>query len=97
MLDEKSERSALEENIKSNVKDSGLWLRLFYMVLFSVILYVVVLITAAVGTIQFVARIFSGKPLENLADFNGTLASYASDLVNFITYRSETKPFPFKE
>lgn len=97
MLDENHQPSELEEKIKTNVKDMNTWLRLFYMVLFAVILYAVFFITVGIGFIQFVARILSGKTLDSLTDFNQTLADYARDLVAFVTFRSDKKPFPFKE
>lgn len=88
---------AFEEQVKAQVKDTGTWLRLFYVVLFAAIFYAVFFVTCAVGIIQFVARIFSGKPLTSLHDFNSTLADYARDLVAYVTYASDKKPFPFKE
>lgn len=91
------EPSSLEEQVKTQVKDKGTWLRLFFMLIFGVILYSVFFVTCAVAIIQFVARLLSGKPLASLAEFNSTLADYARDLVAYLTYASDRKPFPFKE
>lgn len=87
----------LEEKIKNQVKDMNTWLRLFYMLVFGVVFYAVFFITVAISLIQFVANILSGKRLGSLDDFNQTLADYARDLVAFLTFRSDRKPFPFKE
>src|SRR5437899_346238 len=87
----------LEDQVKTQVKDKGTWLRLFFMLLFVVIFYAVFFVTCAVALIQFVAKLLSGKALSSLADFNVTLADYARDLVAYLTYVTEKKPFPFKE
>ncbi len=89
--------SSLEEQVKTQVKDKGTWLRLFYMALFAVIFYAVFAVTCVTAVIQFCARILSGRPLSGLNDFNATLAGYARDLVSYLTYASDRKPFPFKE
>jgi hypothetical protein len=94
---ESFEAAALEEKVKANVANMNTWLRIVFVALFALIFYIVFFITCAVGVIQFIAGIFTGKPLASLTDFNGTLAVYAQDLVKFITYSSEKKPFPFKE
>jgi hypothetical protein len=87
----------LEDQVKAQVQDKGNWLRLFFMLLFAIIFYAVFFVTCVVAIIQFVARLMSGKPLASLADFNVTLSDYARDLVAYLTYASERKPFPFKE
>jgi uncharacterized membrane protein len=89
--------SEFEERVKSQVQDKSTWLRLFFMLLFIVIFYFVFFIACAVGILQFFARIFSGKPLASLYDFNSTLADYSKDLVAYITFASDAKPYPFKE
>jgi hypothetical protein len=91
------ETSSLEEQVKTQVKDKSNWLRLFFMLIFAVIFYAVFFVTCAVALIQFFARLLSGKPLSSLADFNTTLADYSRDLVAYLTYISDRKPFPFKE
>jgi hypothetical protein len=98
MSDENSEdKTAFEEQVKSNVQNKNTWLRLFFLALFAVIYYVVFFVAIGVGFIQFVAGKFSGKPLSSLQEFNATLADYSRELVAYITYASDKKPFPFKE
>jgi hypothetical protein len=92
-----NETPPLEDQIKSQVQNTHTWVRLFFMALFMAIFYVVFFITGAVAIMQFVTRILTGKPLSSLMDFNAKLAEYARDLVAYITYASDAKPFPFKE
>lgn len=96
-MSEHQNNSPIEDQIKSQVQDTGTWVRLFFTLLFVVIFYVVFVIVAAVAVIQFITRILTGKPLGSLMDFNAKLAEYARDLVAYITYASDNKPFPFKE
>ncbi len=87
----------LEENVKTQVKDKNTWLRLLLIVLFGAVFYAVFFITCIVGVIQFIARVLTGKPLASLREFSLTLSEYAQELVNYITYVSDVKPYPFKE
>jgi hypothetical protein len=95
--DNDSNRSPLEEQIRTQITDINTWLRLFYMALFMVVFYIVYAITCVVGIIQFFAGIFTGKTLASLSEFNAKLSDYARDVVAYITYASSKKPFPFKE
>lgn len=97
MTDPLDERPTFEEQVKTQVKTPGTWLRLFYILVFGIIFYAVYFVTCTVAIIQFIARILSGKTLASLSDFNVTLADYARDLVAYLTYASDKKPFPFKE
>lgn len=90
-------QSDIEKNIRAQVQNKDTWLRVFFMAVFLVIFYAVFFVTLGIAVIQFFARLLSGKSLASLDDFNRTLATYAHDIVAYVTFASDAKPFPFKE
>ncbi len=77
------------------IKDRGTWMRLLYMLLFAAILYVTLIVTGAVVVIQFLFKLVTGTANGELTRFGGTLADFVRDVVAFLTFASETMPFPF--
>jgi len=41
--------------------------------------------------------VFTTKPNENLAGFGALLVTYVSQILNFVTFNSESRPFPFSD
>jgi len=64
-------------------------------VLFAIAFNVVEMVLWALLLVQFLARLFSGKPIERASVFGQNLASYAYEIVRFLTFRSDETPWPF--
>jgi hypothetical protein len=82
-------------NIKENVTRRSIWLRLVYMAIFGVALSVVEFVTFAVVAFQFLASLFTGQPNDQLIRFGRNLARYIQQIIVFMTFATEEKPFPF--
>ena len=41
--------------------------------------------------------VFTTKPNENLAGFGALLVTYVAQILNFVTFNSESRPFPFSD
>ncbi len=82
-------------NIKDNVTRRGIWLRLVFMIVLSMAYGVAELITLAVVVFQFVASLFAGKPNDQLTRFGRNLARYFQQIIVYMTFATEEKPFPF--
>lgn len=66
-----------------------------YLVLFLGIGYVSVFIILLVTILHFVLDFVLKTPNKNLTDFSSSLTTYVHEVVSFLTYVSEKKPFPF--
>jgi len=66
-----------------------------YLILFLAIGYVSVFIIIVVTILQFVLDFILKTPNKNLMDFAKSLSSYVYEIICFLTYVSEKKPFPF--
>lgn len=83
------------EDLSRNIRDKDTWLRLVNMILFGVASYVCALITFAIAVVQFLSRLFSGGTFAGLSEFGTNLATYQSDMIRYLTFASDNKPFPF--
>jgi Domain of unknown function (DUF4389) len=85
----------MDDDLKANVSARSTWLRALYMILFGVAFYLAELVLAAVAVVQFLFALFAGHRLEPLAAFGAQLAVWLGQVVSFLTFASEAKPFPF--
>lgn len=85
------------ETLKTNITSGKHWLRLVYMLLFAVLLYVASFVMAVVIVVQFLFALLTGSPNRNLRQFGESLALYIYRVLQFLTYSKEDKPFPFSD
>ena len=87
----------MDNQLKTNLLNLETWMRLVYMVIFWVILYVVGTILAVVVVLQFFFVLVSGERNTNLMRLGIMLATYLTEIIDFLTFSSSHKPFPFSE
>jgi len=85
------------EELKSNLLSATHWIRLVYMVLFALVLQVAGTVMYFVVTVQFVYSLVTGKNHEILRNFGGNLSTFIYQTLQFLSYNSEEKPFPFSD
>lgn len=84
--------------IVDNIKQPSVWIRILFMIVFVIGSYVLILPLIVILSIgQALFTLFTGKTNENLLYFAATLDLYASQVIKFLTYVSEEKPFPFSD
>lgn len=85
----------MDEELKHNLTAAETWLRGLFILLFAFLLVVARIVTGAVVVIQFLFTVFTGRINENLQRFGASLAQFIFQTLLFVTYNSDTKPFPF--
>ncbi len=83
------------EVVKQNLSSKHQWLRILYMILFAVVLYLVMMLVAVVVVVQALFALVSGKPNDDIGDFANDLSTYVYRIVAFLTYSEDRRPFPF--
>jgi hypothetical protein len=83
--------------LKENLKDGNIWLRGLFMLLFAVIFSVARLVLTAVVILQFLIRLISGEVNERLLTFGKILAVYLYEVMLYLTFAQEHRPFPFAD
>lgn len=83
--------------LKHNLTSGDHWLRLVFMVLFVILLEVAGIVMLATIVLQFFFSIVSGSANGNLRRLGSQIASYIYQILQFLIYNTEEKPFPFAE
>ena len=92
-IEEKTETGSLIERILS----PGHWIRLLFMFLFAVVLCLLSYLVGALVLLQFILVLVTGKDNEKLRHFGNSCSVYIAQTLQFLTYNSENKPFPFDD
>ncbi|MDH3638255.1 MAG: DUF4389 domain-containing protein [Gammaproteobacteria bacterium] len=86
----------METSEQDQPRDSGEWLRLLLMLLFAFVFFnVLSAVFVVVLVAQFVFRLATGNVNGRLARFAAQLTRYGTQILRYITYTTDTRPFPF--
>ena len=89
------EKSAPPNDLETNVKSKSTWLRLFFTLIIAACYVVTRLIFVPVVVLQFFWVLLTGETNKNLLSVSQTLASYTYQMMIFLSFNSNDKPFPF--
>lgn len=87
----------MDEQLKQNLTSKRHWMRLIFMVLFALLLQVAALVMWALVAVQFVWALVTGSDNDQLRRFGHSLATFIYEALQFLTYNTEHKPFPFAD
>lgn len=85
------ETGKLEQNLKSRAT----WLRLLFMALFGVFISFAGMIGTVIVVIGFFWVLFTGEVNRELRQVGQGIASYIYEVVRYLTFNTDDKPFPF--
>ena len=71
------------------------WKRLIFMIFFAIIFNIVEVIVFLVVIVQFISKVSTGKVFDRLRVFSHELGTYIQQIIEFITYCQDEKPYPF--
>lgn len=86
-----SKRSDLEKNVTRG----STWLRLVFMIIVGFLWGISRFVTAAVVAIQFFYVLLTGDTNAQLKTLGHSLAIYSYEITDYLTFNTETRPFPF--
>ena len=87
----------MDEQINYNLTQLSTWKRIFFMLIFAAIGGLVRMMLWAVIVLQVVSTLITGKPNVNILNFGRSLATYTYHILLFLTFNTETLPFPFSD
>jgi hypothetical protein len=85
-------------NVPQPVTPTGppdLGIRVIYMLIFAVVFWLLCWILAATTIVQLIVRILNGRANPDLLRFGASLARYARQVIEFLTFVTEITPYPF--
>lgn len=83
-----SNPSVLDEQTKRSL------LRLLFMVILGFIGYFTFFALMILGGVQFLIVLINGETNDDISDAADKVSAYMARIIDFVTYRSEEKPFP---
>ena len=81
--------------IEENIKSRSTWLRALFMVAFYVIGTVVTAVLSVVVVLAFFWVLITGEKNGQLQQAGQVIADYLYEIIRYLTFNSEDKPFPF--
>jgi hypothetical protein len=86
-----------QDDIKTNLLDPRQWTRMLFMAGFAVAAWLVVLALIVLVLVQTLIVLVSGEPNRNLRRVGHLFGCYLQELVEYLCYNSNTRPFPFAD
>ncbi len=85
------------KELKEKVLVKEKWRHGLLLLVFFVIKYIVSMLINLIAIFQFFHDLLLDKPNDKLLDFSKRLNNYLLQIVNFLTFNSLAKPFPFSD
>lgn len=85
----------MSDDIVENLKQPSQWKRVGFMLALAIALYVAGVVLSLLTLAQAVFSLLTGSDNQNLRALGRDLATYVKQILDFLTYNSEIKPFPF--
>jgi hypothetical protein len=84
-----------QEQIKANMLSTTFWIRMLFMVIFALVLWALWLAVIVICVVQTVIVLITGEINDQLQKLGAIAANYLSQIVSFMVFATEEKPFPF--
>jgi Flp pilus assembly protein TadB len=85
-----------EKTMEKNLKSRPTWLRLVFMVIFYVLISVAAMVATVVVVLGFLWVLFTGDTNSQLKSTGQSLATYLSQIIRYLTFNTDERPFPFE-
>jgi Domain of unknown function (DUF4389) len=79
--------------LKENVQSQEIWLRLLYMVIFSTMIFGILIANCVFGLLQWFVVLWTNQPNQKIICLSERLNAFALYALQFITYVND-KPHP---
>lgn len=84
-----------QDQIKANLLSITFWVRLLFMAVYGVALWVVWTILIVICILQTLIVLVTGEVNDNLQRLGIHTAAYMNQIIRFMIFATEEKPFPF--
>ena len=84
-------------DIEANITSRSTWLRLGFMIVLGALYALSRIVVFAVVVLQFLWALITSEPNRKLTEFGHSLALYTAELIDYLCYVSDERPFPFEK
>ncbi len=85
----------MSQNVKHNIKQSSTWKRGLYILLFSICYQLAAAILFVIIVFQFALKLLTDDTNAELRLLSRRLGSYLYQLIQFMSFNSNDKPYPY--
>lgn len=86
-----------EKTVKTNLLNVDVWVRLLFMALTLICLFIARFLVWFVALFQFLSVLITGRDNDNVRNFGQGVSKWIYQSVLYLTFNSESKPFPFSD
>ena len=94
-MNETVSSSVEESQLAKNLKSKSIWMRLLFMLIMTFLYSISRIVVVAVVIVQFFWVLFTGETNQKLQVFGKSLATYTNQIILYLTFNTEVRPFPF--
>lgn len=87
----------MNSDLKQNLTNADTWIRGLFLLLFVIIFALTRFVIGVVVLFQFVYCLVTGSTNTRLMTFGKSLSIYVNQIVSYLTYNTEIKPYPFND
>lgn len=87
----------MDNALKKSLTSQEKWLRFLFMIFFFVINYFIQILVGFIALFQFIITLVKDEPNERLQSFGDSLSQFIYQMMAYLTYTTNEKPFPFNE
>ena len=85
------------QETRKSIMDRSTWLRGLFMLIFAVAYGIAEILLLVTAVFQFLYLLVTGKTVERLLIFGENLGRYFYQIVRYLTFNTEQRPFPFSD
>lgn len=85
----------MDDEIKTNLGRGDTWLRGLFILIFGAIYALAEIVLIAVVVFQFLHTLVTARANPRLQEFAQSLAAFIYQIVLYVTFNSDVRPFPF--
>lgn len=89
-----AERDPAGKPIEENIKSRATWTRLLYMVICCFLVSIASFVGTFVVALGFLWVLFSGAVNRQIQQVGQSLAAYLYEIMRYLTFNTEQRPFP---
>ena len=83
--------------MEANLKSKSTWFRFLFICIYAALVWLASLVGAFVVVLGLFWKLFTGDVNDQLRQAGQGIASYIYQAVRYMTFNTDTKPFPFGE
>lgn len=87
----------MSDNWTEHFRNAETWRRLLFILIFAVIFGCTSFLALMVTIFQFFNVLFTGELNDNLRDFGRELGQFAHETLDYLTFNTQERPFPFSD